>query len=443
MRITINSRLYNKMQLKPEDKIIVRAGMISAKSHLDIVSDLPQPFKLSADLAKYLHVKPDHRLQIRYDADKNTLHIGPYIGILVNGLPNRSEYDPKSLQAELIYLSEIGNKMAAEIFIFTPACIDWPSKTTRGYKYRRTTDYNGIWIESRYPLPDVIYDRFPSRAIEARKNIKSARQKLMKLENMKYFNPSFLNKWRVYKLLIDNEDLSLYLPQTKPLNTENLSEMFERHKTVFIKPSNGSLGKGIVKAWKNNDTGIIHGIIGCRRVRHIKVNTVNEFLKKIQSITKNKPYIVQEGINLIKYQHANFDIRIIFQKNGRGEWLISKKFVRIAAPGSSISNLSSGGRIERSVVVLKQIFQYDKDLINEKNQEMLKLCEMVAHTLEANSGKVFGELGLDIGIDKKGQLWLIEVNSKPRKTTQSEMSQRIVYNTFSRPLAYAVYLAGF
>lgn len=443
MQINITNRLYQNMPPTIADSITVRAGMTVVKSRLEVTRNLTVPFRLSGDLARRLHVKPDHRLQIRYDAAHNELHIGPYIGILVNGLPNRSEYDPISLQAELIYLSEIGKKMIAEVFVFTPSCIDWPSHTTRGYQYKRTTEHSGIWMESRYPLPDVVYDRIPSRAIEARKNIKFTRQKLMKMEHMKYFNPSFLNKWRVHKLLDENADLSCYLPQTKQLDPENLLEMLERHKTVFIKPSNGSLGKGIVKAWKKRDTGMIHGIHGSRRSRHIKVRSVQEFLNKIASVTQSKPYIVQEGIDLIKYQHSNFDIRIIFQKNGQGEWIISKKFVRVAAPKSSISNLSSGGRSERSVVVLRHIFQSNKSLIEEKNREMVRLCTMVAHTLEANSGKIFGELGLDIGIDKSGRLWLIEVNSKPRKTTQTEMSQKIVYNTFSRPLAYAMHLAGF
>jgi glutathione synthase/RimK-type ligase-like ATP-grasp enzyme len=443
MQITISNRLLKKLQLDPHANITVRAGMISMPVRLEVKRDLAKPFSLSPDLARSLHVKPDRNMQIRYNKDANLMQIGPFIGILVNGLPNRSEYDPKSLQAELIYLSETGAKMAAEIFVFTPSCIDWSNKTTRGYVYKRTTEHGGIWKESRYPLPDVVYDRIPSRAIEARANIKTARRKLMNIEDLKYFNPSFLNKWKVYKLLSSNEDLSSYLPETKLLTPINLANMLNNHKVVFIKPSNGSQGKGIVRARKDKNTGLIQGLFGCQRIRRITAGNAIEFLSKIESITKNKSYIVQQGIDLIKYQNSTFDIRIIYQKNGQGAWGISKKFVRVAAPRSSITNLSSGGRTERSVIVLKQIFHNNKNLIAEKNIEMEKLCEMIANTLESNSESVFGELGLDIGLDKKGQLWLIEVNSKPRKTTQTEMSKIIVHNTFSRPLEYAVYLAGF
>ncbi|MDD3894034.1 MAG: hypothetical protein PHU36_03325, partial [Syntrophomonadaceae bacterium] len=56
---------------------------------------------------------------------------------------------------------------------------------------------------------------------------------------------------------------------------------------------------------------------------------------------------------------------------------------------------------------------------------------------------IYGELGLDVGIDKNGALWLIEVNSKPRKTTESEYSTAVMRKTFKRPLEFASYLAGF
>lgn len=442
MRITIADKLVNKMHFEPQAAIYVRAGINKVLSSLEIKSGMPHPFMLSAELANALQVEVDSKLQLRYDAKSDSLHLGPFIGILVNSLPNKGQYTPKSLQAELIYLSKISNNMAAQVFIFTPHGIDWPSKTTRGYVYKQSSDKFGIWVESQYPLPDVVYDRISSRASEARANIKRTKSRLMKQPDLKYFNPSFLNKWRVYKLLSTNEELIAYLPETRLINRINLEEMLYRHGVVFIKPANGSLGKGILKAWKEKNSNILYSVYG-NKIHHGKASNCGELLRRIEPIIQNKSYIVQQGIDLSRYQDAAFDIRIIYQKDGSGEWTISKKFVRVAAPGSSISNLSSGGRVERSVTVLDHIFQHNKRLIAEKNKEMKKLCDLVANTLENNGQGVFGELGLDIGIDKKGQLCLIEVNSKPRKTTETELSKLIVHNTFRRPLEFAVYLAGF
>lgn len=442
MQITISNKHFKKMQFEPQASMYVRAGMKKVLSKLDIKGGLPQPFRISTDLAQALKIKGESNLQLRYDAKTASLHLGPFIGILINRLPYKCEYKPKSIQAELIYLSKVGYSMSAQVFVFTPDCIDWENQTTRGYVYKQSAGNFGIWVESQYPLPDVVYDRIPSRASEARENIKMAKRRLMNLPDLKYFNPSFLNKWRVYKSLSTNDELSTYLPETKILNRVNLGYMLHRHGVVFIKPANGSLGKGILKAWEENDLAILYSVYG-HKIRHGKASSAGELFRLIQPIIKDKSYIVQQGIDLAKYKEAAFDIRVIYQKDANGEWIISKKFVRVAAPGSSISNLSSGGRVEPSATVLNHLFQHNQDLIAAKNKEIQKLCNLTATTLELNGQRLFGELGLDIGIDRKGQLCLIEVNSKPRKTTETEMSKRIVHNTFRRPLEFAIYLAGF
>jgi D-alanine-D-alanine ligase-like ATP-grasp enzyme len=104
--------------------------------------------------------------------------------------------------------------------------------------------------------------------------------------------------------------------------------------------------------------------------------------------------------------------------------------------------LSSGGRAEKSDIVFKDIYK-DQKIIDTKNSQMRNLCQMVASTLEKPSKLIYGELGLDIGLDETGHPWLIEVNSKPRKSTQTNFSPKIVRNSFKRPLEYAIFLAGF
>jgi hypothetical protein len=101
-----------------------------------------------------------------------------------------------------------------------------------------------------------------------------------------------------------------------------------------------------------------------------------------------------------------------------------------------------GGRVITSRVLMKSLFKR-KALIEEKNCRIKELCLKVASTLDKLSLGNFGELGFDIGIDKKGWLWLIEVNSKPRKTTSTVSSKLVMRNTFKRPLEYGSYLAGF
>jgi len=150
---------------------------------------------------------------------------------------------------------------------------------------------------------------------------------------------------------------------------------------------------------------------------------------------------VQQGIPLQMYQGGHFDLRIIFQKNGENVWKVSKKFFRVAKLGSSVSNLSSGGHVVPYKKLMRKLFHGEKKKIFRINREITRLCTQIAEKLEEEG--CFGELGLDLGLSTDGRLWFIEVNSKPRKTTETNMSTTIMMNTFRRPLEYAAFLAGF
>ncbi|MBC7074676.1 MAG: YheC/YheD family protein [Syntrophomonadaceae bacterium] len=440
-KIYISSALMEKLEIPPQPAVQVRAGNIVATAKLAVKTSSRKTYLLSPKLANTLFIRKHKRLQIRYDKERNMLHLGPIIGILTNFLPNKEEFSPKSLQAELIFLSNIGKTLPAQVFVFTPQSINWSNSTVKGHVYRQISADKGIWVSSTYPLPDVVYDRISNRSSESKKFNASTKKKLMNLPYTEYFNPFFLNKWKVYQMLTAEPKLLPHLPETRQLNVENLAEMLSKYKTLYLKPANGSMGRGIIKIRHSKNSALHYTVYKTRKIRG-RADNVNEFWKKTKTYRKNKQYIVQQGIDFATYNGCNFDIRIIYQKNARGEWQISKKFVRVAPRGSSISNLSSGGRVEKNIKVFRRLYK-KQGLIEEINAQIKELCRTVALTLEKNSQAVFGELGLDIGMDEKGSPWLIEVNSKPRKTTETEFSQTIVRNTFKRPLQYAIHLAGF
>lgn len=434
----LNEKTIKRLNVPVSDRVQVRAGANVVNATLVIKNNIPGRFKLSSDLAQALHLN-GQELRIRYDHENEIIHIGPLVGILVDYLPNHEEYTPKSVQAEMIYLSTLGRRLPAQFFIFTPGGINWKDHTVKGFTWRNGGLERGRWSGAVYPIPDVIYDRITTRVAQARS--KAARRRLMSLPYVHYFNPSFLNKWRVHQLLAQNSELIAYLPETHNLNQENLSDMAAKYKTLYLKPCNGSQGYRIIKVIVNgqnyNYTIYSHG-------RHSgQAGSITGLLQATRSTRGKRPYIVQQGIDLDTYWGSPFDMRIILQKDGEGQWVISKKFVRIAPSGSSIANLSRGGTAETSARVLAKVLNGNRSLIREKNEELRRLCQTAAETLETNSESCYGELGLDIGIDKKGKLWIIEVNSKPRKTTVTALSQAIVRNTFKRPLLYAIYLSGF
>lgn len=440
-RISISDHLANRLGITAQPHIQIRVGCIIVTSELVIRPDTRSTYMLSPALAQALYIHDHKRLQIRYDNQAGLLHLGPTIGILTTGLPNRGECEPTSLQAELIYLSQVARTLPGQIYVFTPASINWSNLTARGFTYRHINPGRGTWVSAVYPLPDVVYDRVVSRRGEAREQIRYAKNRLMQQPYLKYFNPSFLNKWKVHEMLLGNPQLHKHLPETRPLTADNLSAMLAAYPSLYVKPSNGSLGLGIISI-KKDKKGVLNYVVNRRRRFKSTADNANEFMIKTRTLRSDKPYIVQQGIPLATYQGSPFDIRIIFQKDGEGSWQIGKKFARIAARGSSVSNLSSGGRAVPTKQLMKALFR-KAEVIEEKNRQIKEVCHQVAATLEKATQLTFGELGLDLGIDKDGNIWLIEVNSKPRKTTETALSKVIMRNAFKRPLEYGIFLAGF
>ncbi len=437
--ISVAEKTIKRLNIPRSSQVKVRVGTNVVNTTMVVKNNTPGSFRLSSELAHALHLNSVQGLRIRFDREHDMIHIGPVVGIMVDYLPNHEEYDPKSVQAEMIYLSTIGRRLPAQIFIFTPGSINWHNNTVKGFVWRNGGLERGRWYGSIFPLPDVIYDRITTRVAQARS--KGVKKRLMGLPHIHYFNPSFLNKWRVHELLAQNSALIPYLPETHILDLPNITELAQKYSTLYLKPCNGSLGNRIIKV-NINGSNFNYTIYNYGR-RSGQAGSIGDLLARTRSTRGKRAYIVQQGINLDTYSGSPFDMRIIMQKDGEGKWLISKKFVRVAPRGSSIANLSRGGIAETSARVLNKIFGGDKSLIKEKNDELRRLCQMTAETLETSSQNNYGELGLDIGIDKKGKLWIIEVNSKPRKTTVTTLSQAIVRNTFKRPLLYAIYLSGF
>jgi len=391
-------------------------------------------FMLSPELAQALYIKKGHKLRFRYDSEENMIHLGPTVGILVTSISNRLNPDPKSVQAELMYLCRLSRNYSGQVYVFTPKSINWERMTVQGYVYRSG------WVSSTYPLPDVVYDRIPARRLESLKETKEARKKLFSLPYLKYFNPAFLNKWQVYQALSANPDLLPYLPETRLLDLNELEAMLEKYEVLFLKPSNGSLGRGIIYVRRKPNGQLYYITSATGRLRG-PVGSAQALLERTAKFRKGRPYIVQQGLDLAKYRGLKFDVRIIYQKNGQGQWQIGKKFARLAPGGSNITNLSSGGAFLTYSRLMRYL--YRGETRKKKALAIKELCKTVALTLENQCEGVYGELGLDIGMGRNGVPYLIEVNSKPRKTTESSGRLNVVVGSFRRPLEFAFYLAGF
>src|SRR5690606_3514393 len=131
--------------------------------------------------------------------------------------------------------------------------------------------------------------------------------------------------------------------------------------------------------------------------------------KGIARIQRGRRCIVQQDLHLATFGGAPFDVRILMQKTGNGEWARTKTYARVAPQGRVTSNLSGGGTAFGLAYVLRKRFKKNGRRVAAR---IRSASLEIVNALEEVLDNPLGEVGLDLGVDRKGQVWLIEVNAK-------------------------------
>ncbi|MGJ9383607.1 YheC/YheD family protein [Salipaludibacillus sp. CF4.18] len=216
------------------------------------------------------------------------------------------------------------------------------------------------------------------------------------------------SKWRIYQILKENTDLNINLPKTKQFNKKNLEQLLNKYKKVMLKPCRGSQGRGIIK-------------ISILPNGTFKVEFENYYfiIKKkqrlIQLLTKKigtRKYIVQQYIPLATINKRAFDIRVMLQRSRHSKWTIwtiTGKAAKVASPGYVVTNVAIKVlKVSQAIKMSSLKNKSPKKLLSKINSVSLQTIEQFT----LNSNKEYSTIGLDIGIDKKGDVWVIEVNQK-------------------------------
>lgn len=362
---------------------------------------------------------------------KQIVRIGPYIGIAANLKPDRLK--PFGMQTYFIrQLIEQAQSMGAVCFAFSMKDLDLIKAQVRGF-----TCHNNVWVKGLYPLPDVIYPRCDSEF-----NRHSVRQSLQKM-GVRYFNPPGIGKWGSYKTLVQNPKLVQYLPDTRLIKSfSDLNEMLNKYHHVYMKPITGSQGKNIIKVSQcgHPKSYEYHYQIHQRQISE-KAGSLQELERKLKSYMGSRRYLAQQQIDLLRKDGCIMDLRVMTQKNRNGKWLVTGDVFRIGKAGSITSNISGGGSVGDVQTHLNLYF--DNTQVREIMNDIEFLALETARTLETRLGPT-GELGIDIGIDRSGKIWLIEANLKPaRKIFLLMKDNEARLLSVRRPIEYSIYLAGF
>ena len=220
--------------------------------------------------------------------------------------------------------------------------------------------------------------------------------------------PNINNKFHKNQLLMEDPELVKLIPETKILTKINLIELLNKFKKVVVKPSRGSLGKGIIMV---TEVGMEeYELLTLNKKKYISgQNQLYHYLKKQEN--NGIANMVQYYIPLAKVFGRPIDLRYIAQRN-QSDWIVTGKYAKVAKDGYAITNFEHGSSILTVEEALKisTINYLDIDeLLVQLDSITLSISKCL--TLSFTNRRIWG---CDLGIDEKGAIWIIEVNSAPQ-----------------------------
>lgn len=236
------------------------------------------------------------------------------------------------------------------------------------------------------------------------------------------------SKWVKTELLMGNRQLRSYVPETQKLTVHTLETMLNRYGMVYVKPDQGSHGKGVMRVERvtNGYATIYQYQIG-QTVK--KFYTLSAMYADLKDNKTKKLYLVQKGIDLLTYNKRRFDIRVMVQKNPQDEWVATGLIGRVSHPNNIVTNYHSGG----TPMGLKKLLESKPNKQDRRELRALlrKIGVQTAEHFERKYPRI-KELGLDIALDQNHHPWILEVNTAPDPYIFKKLKDPSVFRTVYR-----------
>ncbi|RSK26298.1 YheC/YheD family protein [Bacillus sp. HMF5848] len=336
------------------------------------------------------------------------------------------------------YITELAKRAERyniQVCRFCPSNIHPVSELVEGYMFDSQSQE---WKQATFSLPPFIYDRcFYDKSERSRKTVPIV-DWLKKRKDIKFLGKGLPNKWDIYKVIIENYKLAPYVPETKQYTTaSNFIKDLRQQKQLILKPVVGSQGNGVIKVIYDS---LIRIVTNSKKKQRIEQTfpTKQQFEIWLEKLTNKIEYLYQPYLTLHDSLSRPFDIRVLLQKDESGLWQEKGRGIRIGAENQIISNLSGGA----------DALPFDKlyNLCPQMNEILLEddihtIIEQLPITLEQHFSSLF-ELGVDIGIDQDGRMWILDTNSKPGRKVLLQTKPTMAEELYEAPLKYCLFLAA-
>jgi len=435
--IGISRPLLKALQLGSVKSTTLKVGAKEATVTIKSVARKDSVLILPLNLLAGLRLPRTGKCLIRSTSDKE-LQLGPVIGILTHA--GGSSAAPFGSRTG--FIKELMRMGAGKAFFvaFSPGQVNWQDEEVTGY----VMNSEGKLVRKTVPLPDVVYNRLPSRKAEKLASMESFKERFVR-RRIPFFNWSFFDKWDVYRLLDGDTDAGKHVPESyiNP-SPSDIQKLMEKHRFVYLKPTGGSLGIGIYRLTYNPKRGYF------ARFRRNGSNVLirfNKFEGLMQMLRRQQirlsHYVVQQGIRLVEVDGCPLDFRFHMVKNGSNQWVAAGIGAKKAGRGSVTTHIRNGGQLMTPEQALNRVYG-----TSGKAEQMLESAKnaavKLAEAIEKKYHHPLGELGFDIGIDQNDKVWMFEANAKPGRSIFKHPSLKAQGKaTLSLLFEHCLYLSRF
>ncbi|MCL6456811.1 MAG: YheC/YheD family protein [Gorillibacterium sp.] len=239
------------------------------------------------------------------------------------------------------------------------------------------------------------------------------------------------SKWRKTEALLKHSEIRQLIAPTDWMTEESLRHMLDTYGMVYVKPVVGMHGRGVMKVERLFGQGL-----GVDQPYRYQVGVIRRSFASFGQLfadllkeTGGKPYLVQRGINLLRYRNRPFDLRVMAQLTPNKKWETTGIIGRVAHKGKIVTNYHSGGSLHAVDEVLTPYAQGKEKAAFIKR--LKEIGELVGNQMYKHFPAVT-EIGLDIGISSDLQPWIIEVNTSPDFYVFCKLADKSVFRKVRR-----------
>jgi len=226
------------------------------------------------------------------------------------------------------------------------------------------------------------------------------------------------SKWTKHILLQSRSSLLPHLPATELFTPEGLVERLHSDRRVIIKPALGEGGQYVCRITRLASGNQVEVRTGRTRVSPL----FPDLLAALPPWVTLKPCIVQAFVDLCPYGGRATDIRTIVQRNEHGQFELTGTFVKTAPEHAFVTNVKQGGAIAAT-------HKYIRASLRGRKRQHAAWAVIQAVSLEIGQflGNRFSNAvyGIDLGLDRTGKVWIIEVNTQPNLGILGELDPRM------------------